>query len=99
MESYINTDEATKSRIVSFRVSQKEYEVLEQASQRGGFRNVSFYARSSALPVESVEPARSPFDTELTRLWRRLEALTEALETIVAKAGLVLSSSKSKLGL
>lgn len=99
MDSDLKIPETTKSRIISFRVSQTEYEIIEEASRKGGFKNVSFYARSSALPLESVEPARSPFDTELTRLWRRLEALTQTLETITAKAGLLLSSSRSKLGL
>ena len=76
-----------KSKVVSFRISDDEYETVETASQKHGFASVSLFARAATLKGHSFEPVHTPLDVELNRLWRRIEALTSALEQIAARLG------------
>lgn len=80
-----------KSKIISFRVSDEEHEAIIEASQKHGFASVSLFARFTALTSDSSEPVRFPLDAEINRLWRRVEALTTALEKLAAQAGVVLA--------
>jgi hypothetical protein len=76
-----------KSKVVSFRISDDEYESVETASQKHGFASVSLFARAATLKGHSFESVHTPMDVELNRLWRRIEALTSALEQIAARLG------------
>src|ERR1700693_3926206 len=82
-----------KCRIISFRVSDQEYGTVEEASRKHGFSGVSVFARSATLACTSSEPVQSPLDVEINRLWRRIEALTTALEELTAHVGVALSPS------
>jgi hypothetical protein len=84
------SEEDIKCRIISFRVSDHDYEAVEEASKKQGFASVSLFARSATLMCNSSELVRSPLDVEINRLWRRIEVLTTALEQIAAHLSVVL---------
>ena len=83
-------EENIKCRIISFRVSEHDYEAVEEASRRQGFTSVSLFARSATLACNSSEFVHSPVDVEIDRLWRRIEALTAALEQIASHLSVAL---------
>ena len=85
------SDGFIKRRIISFRVSDHEYEVVEEVSRKQGFISVSLFARSAILTCNSSEPVHSPLDIDINRIWRRIEVLTTALETLAAHLGGVLN--------
>jgi hypothetical protein len=78
----------TKSKIISFRVSENEYGAVEEASRKHGFASVSLFARSATLMRDSSVPMQFPLDAEISRLWRRVDVLTTALEQITAHLGI-----------
>jgi hypothetical protein len=78
-------EEAIKCRIISFRVSDQDYEAVEEASRKQGFTSVSLFARSATLAFNSSEFVHSPLDVEINRLWRRIEVLTTTLEQIATQ--------------
>ncbi len=84
------TEENIKCKIISFRVSDRDYEAVEEASRRQGFTSVSLFARSATLACNSSEFVHSPLDVEINRLWRRVEALTTSLEQIAAHLSVAL---------
>jgi hypothetical protein len=83
--------EAIKCKIISFRVSDHEYWAVEEASRKHGFTGVSVFARSATLACNSSEPVHSSLDMDINRLWRRIEAITRALEELTAHAGVALN--------
>jgi hypothetical protein len=83
--------EATKCRIISFRVSDDEYWAVEEASRKHGFSGVSLFARAATLACNLSEPVHSSLDRDINRLWRRIEAVTKALEELTAHAGVALN--------
>jgi hypothetical protein len=86
------SEEAIKCRIISFRVSDQDYEAVEEASRKQGFTSVSLFARSATLAFNSSEAVHSPLDVEINRLWRRIEVLTTALEQIATRRSAALES-------
>jgi hypothetical protein len=86
------SEEGVKCRIISFRVSDQDYGAVEEASRKQGFASVSLFARSATLACNSPELVHSPLDVEINRLWRRIEALTTALEQIAAHQSVALES-------
>lgn len=78
------TEEDIKCKIVSFRISDQDSDTVKEASRRKGFTSVSLFARSATLACHASEIVHSPLDVEINRLWRRIEALTTALEQIAA---------------
>jgi hypothetical protein len=87
------SEEDIKSRIISFRVSDHDYEAVEQASRKQGFASVSLFARSATLAGVTSEVVQSPLDVEINRLWRRIEVLTTTLEQIAAHPNIALEPS------
>ena len=81
-----------KCKIISFRVSDEEYEAVKETSWKQGFPSVSVFARATTLTFNSSEVVQPAVDVEINRLWRRIEALTTALESIAARAGVILAS-------
>jgi len=75
----------TKYKVVSFRLSDEEYEKIEAAGRKHGFASASLFARAVTLRGDSIEPVRTHLDLELNRLWRRVEALTSALEQMAGR--------------
>ncbi|HMF77546.1 MAG TPA: hypothetical protein VK604_17950 [Bryobacteraceae bacterium] len=84
------SEEDIKSKIISFRVSDHDYGAVEEASRKHGFTSVSLFARSATLSCNTSELVHSPLDVEINRLWRRIEVLTAALETLTARVSIVL---------
>jgi hypothetical protein len=81
-------DGETKIRIVSFRLSDAEYNAVEARSRRLCFNSVSQFARSLTLAGESCDDISTPLDRDIDRVWRRLELLTAALEKVAVELGL-----------
>src|SRR5919198_6426687 len=86
--SSIMSDCDTKSKIVSFRLSNAEYEAVEARSRRLCFSSVSQFSRSLTLAAESCDNVASPLDRDIDRVWHRLELLTAALEKVAVGLGL-----------
>jgi hypothetical protein len=83
-------EDPIKSRIISFRLSDNEYLIVQDISRKQGFASVSLFARSATIAsCNSSELVHSPLDVEIAGLWRRIEALTAALEKIAAQAGVL----------
>jgi hypothetical protein len=84
------SEESIKSRIISFRLSDNEYLIVQDISRKQGFASVSLFARSATLAsCDSSELVHSPVDMEIAGLWRRIEVLTATLEKIAAQAGVL----------
>ncbi|MFL6415711.1 MAG: hypothetical protein ACJ74Y_08585 [Bryobacteraceae bacterium] len=74
-----------RCKIISFRVSDDEYCAVEAASRRHGFRSVALFARWIILTEKIDDPAQTPVDCDINRLWRRVEALMAALEGLMGQ--------------
>lgn len=84
------SEEPIKSRIISFRLSDDEYLIVQEISRKQGFASVSLFARSATLAsCNSSDLVHAPVDVEIAGLWRRIEALTATLEKIAAQAGVI----------
>lgn len=73
-----------KSKIVSFRLSEAEYSAVEQMSQKQRCGSVALFARSATLAGALAERESGARNVDAERLWRNLEAITGALDTLVA---------------
>jgi hypothetical protein len=72
-----------RCKIISFRVSDEEYGLVEAASRLHGFKSVALFARSIVLTEKTDDPTHTPMDCDINRLWRRMEALMSALEHLM----------------
>jgi hypothetical protein len=75
----------TKCKIVSFRMGDEEYLKVETLAKNKGFSSVSFFAREATLKAAPLEVVHTPLDVEMNRLWRRIEAVTVAIEKILGQ--------------
>jgi hypothetical protein len=80
-------DESIKCKVISFRISDQEYDSVAMKSLKHGFSSVPLFARSLTLTYNGEEPVQSPLDNEINRLWRRVEALIHAVEEITGRLG------------
>jgi hypothetical protein len=71
-----------KSKIVSFRLSEAEYETVEEICRMKGFSSMAFFARSATLAFSSGEELQNPLELELLTIRHRLDALTAAFKTL-----------------
>jgi hypothetical protein len=85
------SDGTCKSNIISFRLSDDDYESVQQESGRQGFASVSTFARFATVTFNAPKQVHSQFDADVNRLWRRLDALTTALERLAGQAGAILT--------
>lgn len=69
-----------RTRLVNFRLSEEEFEVLQQTCARSGARSISDFARAAVLAAPSITPADSVCGNRLDRL----EMLLTRLETSLA---------------
>ena len=82
-----------KSRLVSFRVSEQEYECLQRAAAVHGVRGISDVARFAvrkvlAVPVQQQDRLMSEdwlVEQSVTRLTQNLEQLTHRMDQIVQR--------------
>jgi hypothetical protein len=82
--------EDTRTKIISFRLSDAEYRAVEAASRINGFASVSLFARSAALGCDSGKSVHTPLDVDINRLWRRIEVLTTKLDEMTDRVAAVL---------
>ena len=72
-----------RSRIVSFRLSDEEYDSLKSVSATNGARSVSEFTRSAAFSTsgpEKIEDTLRSINERIKMLDQRLEMLTETLK-------------------
>ena len=82
-----------KSRLVSFRVSEQEYECLQRAAAVHGVRGISDVARFAvrkvlAVPIQEQERWMSEdsfVEQSVTKLSQNLEQLTHRMDQIVQR--------------
>lgn len=84
-----------KCKIVSFRLSDPEYEAVEAESRVHGFSSVSVFARSATLTCNSSESIDAALKIDITRLLQRLEALTTAFEATAAQLGIAVDRTRT----
>jgi hypothetical protein len=88
------SDGVTKTRIISFRVSDEEYRVVNEESKKVGFASVSLFARSATLTGNRQEPTPPIVPVDVQDLWSRVDALTAALEHIATHLCVPIDLSK-----
>jgi len=81
-----------KSKIVSFRLSEAEYAAVEQMSQKQRCGSVALFARAATLVGACGGLEVTSGDMDAAKLWRSLEAITAALESLAATLHLVLQT-------
>ena len=94
-----------KSRLVSFRVSESEYECLRQAAAVHGVRGISDVARFAVRKVFSVPHQEQDefrdLDTHagesVTKLNQNLQHLTHKMDEIVQRLDLLRDSGNKQL--
>jgi hypothetical protein len=78
-----------KSKILSFRLSNAEYDAIEKASHLHGFRSMALFARSAVLAFQPTANT-SPLEVNVVQLWGRLQVLASEVENLAARLGVVL---------
>ena len=73
----------SKSRMVSFRLSETEYAGIEEASRAHGYRSISLFARCAILAYHSASP-QSNYEEQLSELRERMETMAAELIRISA---------------
>ncbi len=68
-----------RTRLVNFRLSEEEYQVLRETCLRSGARSVSDYARSAVLSGAAASAPAA--ETCCSGRWDRLEGLVLNLES------------------
>jgi hypothetical protein len=71
-----------RSRIVSFRLSDEEYDSLKNVTVSRGARSVSEFTRSVACTKEASDGEPEKIGDELRSLNARMEALVHRIETL-----------------
>lgn len=75
-----------RSRIVSFRLSDEEYDSLKNVTESRGARSVSEFTRSVACNIDAQVPEKlgdslRMLNARMEQLVHQIETLAEALET------------------
>lgn len=77
--------EPLKCKIVSFRVADEDYSIIEELARNGGFASVSYFAREATLKGPALQRAKAPLHVQIERLGWQVEALTLSIEKAIAK--------------
>ena len=79
-------DSVYRSKMISFRLSQVEYEVLKKEYRTYGARNVSELARQALQRIMTGSPARQhDFAAELAELDGRVHALESSVSLLLQR--------------
>jgi hypothetical protein len=82
-----------RARLVTFRLSNEEYEIMQQVCLSVGFRSISDFARSAVTCRASVLSAPQRMLTEdLSTLSSELAALDESLKVMRERIGHLIGS-------
>jgi hypothetical protein len=76
------TVDSRRSKMVTFRVSMKEYHSLEAACMARGVRSISDLARAALQQWIGETPLSNPLDGELQQVERRIQVLAKELERL-----------------
>ncbi len=77
-----------RNRLVNFRVSEKEFDLLKEASSRHGARSLSEFARNAVLgSLEQDGPGRLAGGEHIDNRVSRLETHIEQLLRLLAATG------------
>jgi hypothetical protein len=71
-----------KSKIVSFRLSEAEYEAIEEICRLNGFSSMAYFARSAILAFSSGVQKHQPLEEEIVDIRKRLDALMSAFREL-----------------
>ena len=69
-----------RNRVVLFRITQEEFEQVQQACAESSARSVSDYARERILTARRPASASTKIETRLDELSRAVERLTSLVE-------------------
>lgn len=85
----------TRERLISFRVSATEYDLLRQACEVAGARNISDFTRAAALfQVQVLNSPRGLLTEHLVVLTMELTELDKALQEMSARIQGILRAPK-----
>jgi hypothetical protein len=73
-----------KNKTISFRLSQQEYVVADQARQEHNFENMSIFARCAVLAYSSTQLGTA-MDTALESMKQRLDAVVQQLADLTKR--------------
>ncbi len=74
-----------RTRLVNFRLSEDEYQMLKDTCARSGARSVSDYARSAVLSGNGVAVTTLDEPTDSLDRWERLEGIVCQLEAKMSR--------------
>ncbi len=78
--------------IVTFRLSNEEYESVKQGSEEAKSRSLSDYAREAVLRRVAME--REPHEAEISAITANVERLSEAMREMDGKLSQILKQSE-----
>jgi hypothetical protein len=74
-----------RTRLVNFRLSEDEYQMLKDTCARSGARSVSDYARSAVLSGNGIAMTTLDEPTDCIDRWERLEGIVCQLEAKMSR--------------
>ncbi|MEO8098510.1 MAG: hypothetical protein ABI811_12480 [Acidobacteriota bacterium] len=74
-----------RNRVVLFRLTQEEYDRLQDACSTGGARSVSDYARARILGISEGAPSMAQVESRLDELTRAVDRLSHAVGRAVER--------------
>ena len=83
----------SKSQMLSFRLSRREYEQAEETSKAQGYRSVALFARSAVLAFS--ESPQGALAVQVASLSHRVERLEHEIQLLSGKSGNQDASSES----
>jgi hypothetical protein len=84
--------------MISFRVTDEEFELLKVKSESQGARSISDYARAALCESAGAQEGLRSLRDEVQRLGARVERVTELLEAAepAARPGMSLTTRKTR---
>jgi hypothetical protein len=73
-----------KNKTISFRLSQQEYVVADQARQERNFENMSVFARCAVLAYSST-PLGAAMDAAVESMKQRLDAVVQQIADLTKR--------------
>jgi len=76
-----------KSKMVSFRLSHREYAQAEEACRAHGYRSISLYARYAILAFHNTAARSGAYEEHISELRERIDTMAEELMRISVHVG------------
>jgi len=68
-----------KSKMVSFRLSPREYAEAEEACRAHGYRSISLYGRYAILAFNNTAPRSGAYEEQIAELRERIDTMAAEL--------------------